>query len=79
MTLWFRGTQSGRRARRTRCCNKKKKKEEWQHAEREKCMIISSVQTFSSARLLQSSLESSELSMSTSSQEALVRCSQLRA
>lgn len=65
-----------------RCCSKKEKtlkEEECQHAESEKCMIVSSVQTFSSARLLQSSLESSELSMSTSSQEALVRCSQLRA
>lgn len=79
MTLWFRGTQSGRRAERTRCFHDKTKGTKSQHAAYEKCSTVSGAQTFSSARLRQSSLESSELSMSISSHDALVRCSQLRA
>lgn len=43
---------------------------------KKKCMTASKC---SDKQLLQSSLESSELSISTSSHDALVRCSQLRA
>lgn len=41
--------------------------------------VLKKLQTFSSKRLLQSSLESSELSISNSSHDAFLRCSQVRA
>lgn len=78
MTLWFRGTRSGQRTGRTRSGHDRR------HSQNKTILQVlqhaaSGAQTFSSARPRQSSLESSELSMSICSHDVLVRCSQLLA
>lgn len=76
MTLWFRGTQSGQHA-------KKVHSAALTTATKQILRILNMLNTkmhrFSWTQVLQSSLESSVLSMSTSSHEFFVRCSKLLA